>query len=169
MSPMVSDVKYVPSGSLPRAMKGGGPVLNSGVPYGGYSESIVVDERFVLRVPENLDLAGVVPLLCAGITTYSPIRRWGDIQGEEGGCRWLGWPGAHGVEVRQGLRRPRGGLHHLTGQERGCPSSRCSRGDHLRRWPQTEFQKLTVPKLAEVTNIPVQFQNSWKAATHLPY
>jgi uncharacterized zinc-type alcohol dehydrogenase-like protein len=46
-----------------------------GVTYGGYSESIVVKERFVLRVPSNLDLAGAAPLLCAGITTYSPIRQ----------------------------------------------------------------------------------------------
>jgi alcohol dehydrogenase (NADP+) len=42
-----------------------------GVTYGGYSENIVVDERFVLRVPSNLDLAGAAPLQCAGITTYS--------------------------------------------------------------------------------------------------
>ncbi|WP_053991105.1 NAD(P)-dependent alcohol dehydrogenase [Mangrovimonas sp. TPBH4] len=44
--------------------------------YGGYSESIVVDEHFVLSVPENLDLAGVAPVLCAGITTWSPLRHW---------------------------------------------------------------------------------------------
>src|SRR5215470_2864553 len=48
-----------------------------GVTYGGYSDSIVVTERFVLRVPPNLDLAGAAPLLCAGITTYSPMRHWG--------------------------------------------------------------------------------------------
>lgn len=48
-----------------------------GVTYGGYSDSIVVEERFVLRVPSNLDLAGAAPLLCAGITTYSPMRRAG--------------------------------------------------------------------------------------------
>jgi D-arabinose 1-dehydrogenase-like Zn-dependent alcohol dehydrogenase len=42
--------------------------------YAGYSDSIVVDQRFVLRVPPNLDLAGAAPLLCAGITTYSPLR-----------------------------------------------------------------------------------------------
>lgn len=47
-----------------------------GQTYGGYSESIVVDEHFVLRVPENLDLAGTAPLLCAGITTYSPLKHW---------------------------------------------------------------------------------------------
>src|SRR5262245_24277389 len=45
-----------------------------GVTCGGYSDSIVVDEHFVLRVPSNLDLAGAAPLLCAGITTYSPMR-----------------------------------------------------------------------------------------------
>lgn len=44
--------------------------------HGGYSETIVVDEAFVLRVPENLDLAGIAPVLCAGITTWSPLRHW---------------------------------------------------------------------------------------------
>ncbi len=44
--------------------------------HGGYSESIVVDEDFVLRVPENLDLAGLAPVLCAGITTWSPLKHW---------------------------------------------------------------------------------------------
>ena len=44
--------------------------------HGGYSESIVVDEEFVLRVPENLDHAGIAPVLCAGITTWSPLRHW---------------------------------------------------------------------------------------------
>src|SRR5262249_43939350 len=47
-----------------------------GVTFGGYSESIVVDEAFVLRVPNKLNLAAVAPLLCAGITTYSPLRHW---------------------------------------------------------------------------------------------
>jgi alcohol dehydrogenase (NADP+) len=47
-----------------------------GVTYGGYSTSIVVDEAFVLRVPPGLDLAATAPLLCAGITTYSPLRHW---------------------------------------------------------------------------------------------
>ncbi len=55
-----------------------------GVTYGGYSESIVVDEQFVLRVPANLDLAGAAPLLCAGITTYSPLRHWGITKRQEG-------------------------------------------------------------------------------------
>ena len=69
-----------------------------GVTYGGYSDSIVVDERFVLHVPGNLDLAGVAPLLCAGITTYSPIRRWGDIKGKKVGVVGLGGLGHMGVK-----------------------------------------------------------------------
>jgi len=69
------------------------------VTYGGYSESIVADERFVLKVPENLELAGVAPLLCAGITTYSPIRRWGDIQGKKVGVVGLGGLGHMGVKL----------------------------------------------------------------------
>ena len=68
------------------------------VTYGGYSESIVVDERFVLRVPSNLDLAGVAPLLCAGITTYSPMRRWGNLAGKKVGVVGLGGLGHMGVK-----------------------------------------------------------------------
>src|SRR6266581_3099964 len=69
-----------------------------GVTYGGYSESIVVDERFVLRIPANLDLAGVAPLLCAGITTYSPMRRWGNLKGKKVGVVGLGGLGHMGVK-----------------------------------------------------------------------
>jgi uncharacterized zinc-type alcohol dehydrogenase-like protein len=68
------------------------------VTYGGYSESIVVDQRFVLRVPTNLDPAGVAPLLCAGITTYSPIRRWGNLEGKKVGVVGLGGLGHMGVK-----------------------------------------------------------------------
>jgi uncharacterized zinc-type alcohol dehydrogenase-like protein len=69
-----------------------------GVTYGGYSDSIVVDQRFVLRVPSNLDLAGVAPLLCAGITTYSPLRHWGVTQGKKVGVVGLGGLGHMGVK-----------------------------------------------------------------------
>jgi uncharacterized zinc-type alcohol dehydrogenase-like protein len=69
-----------------------------GVTYGGYSDSIVVDEQFVLRVPTNLDLAGVAPLLCAGITTYSPMRRWGNLKGRKIGVVGLGGLGHMGVK-----------------------------------------------------------------------
>ncbi|MEH2404487.1 NAD(P)-dependent alcohol dehydrogenase [Nostoc sp.] len=69
-----------------------------GLTYGGYSDSIVVDEGFVLRVPSNLDLAGAAPLLCAGITTYSPMRHWGVTKGKKVGIVGLGGLGHMGVK-----------------------------------------------------------------------
>jgi len=68
------------------------------VTYGGYSSSIVVDEHFVLRVPANLDPAGAAPLLCAGITTYSPMRRAGVTKGKKVGIAGLGGLGHMGVK-----------------------------------------------------------------------
>ena len=70
-----------------------------GVTYGGYSDSIIVDRHFVLRVPSNLPPAGVAPLLCAGITTYSPLRRWGEIRGKKVGIVGLGGLGHMGVSL----------------------------------------------------------------------
>jgi alcohol dehydrogenase (NADP+) len=74
-----------------------------GVTYGGYSDSIVVNERFVLRVPSNLDLAGTAPLLCAGITTYSPMRHWGVTKGKKVGVVGLGGLGHMGVKFAHAL------------------------------------------------------------------
>jgi uncharacterized zinc-type alcohol dehydrogenase-like protein len=69
-----------------------------GVTFGGYSDSVVVDQRFVLRVPSNLDLAGAAPLLCAGITTYSPLRHWGITKGKKVGVIGLGGLGHMAVK-----------------------------------------------------------------------
>jgi uncharacterized zinc-type alcohol dehydrogenase-like protein len=69
------------------------------VTFGGYSDSIVVDERFVLRVPSNLNPAGGAPLLCAGITTYSPLRRYGVGQGKKVGIVGLGGLGHVGTKL----------------------------------------------------------------------
>jgi len=66
---------------------------------GGYSESIIVDERFVLKVPTNLDLAAVAPLLCAGITTYSPLRHWKAGAGKKVGVVGLGGLGHMAVKL----------------------------------------------------------------------
>jgi uncharacterized zinc-type alcohol dehydrogenase-like protein len=74
-----------------------------GVTFGGYSESVVVDQRFVLRVPSNLNLAGVAPLLCAGITTYSPMRHWGVSKGKKVGVVGLGGLGHMAVKFAHGL------------------------------------------------------------------
>ena len=74
-----------------------------GVTYGGYSEHIVVDEHFVLRIPSNLDLAGTAPLLCAGITTYSPLRHWGVTKGKKAGIVGLGGLGHMGVKLAHAM------------------------------------------------------------------
>ena len=66
--------------------------------YGGYSKRIVVDEKFVLRVPANLSLPGVAPLLCAGITTYSPLRHWGVERGKTLAVVGLGGLGHMGLK-----------------------------------------------------------------------
>ena len=92
-----------------------------GVTYGGYSNSIVVDEHFVLSVPGNLELAGAGPLLCAGITTYSPMRHWGVSKGKKVGVVGLGGLGhmavigrSHRVIFLEGIERE----DHVVGRHR---------------------------------------------------
>jgi uncharacterized zinc-type alcohol dehydrogenase-like protein len=77
-----------------------------GVTYGGYSDSIVADERFVLSVPSNLKLAGAAPLLCAGITTYSPMRHWGVTKGKKVGVVGLGGLGHMAVKFAHAFGAP---------------------------------------------------------------
>ncbi len=67
--------------------------------YGGYSDKIVVTEDFVLKIPENLEPAAVAPLLCAGITTYSPLRHWKVGKGQKVGIIGLGGLGHMGVKL----------------------------------------------------------------------
>lgn len=74
-----------------------------GVTYGGYSDSVVVDQRFVLSIPSNLDLAATAPLLCAGITTYSPLRHWGVTAGKKVGIVGLGGLGHMGVKFAHAM------------------------------------------------------------------
>ena len=69
-----------------------------GVTYGGYSGSIVVDENFVLKVSDKVDLAATAPLLCAGITTYSPLRHWNVRKGQKVGIVGLGGLGHMGLK-----------------------------------------------------------------------
>ena len=76
----------------------GQDAILGGVTYGGYSESIVVDQAYVLRVPNGLDPAGAAPLLCAGITTYSPLRHWKVGQGQKVGIVGLGGLGHMGLK-----------------------------------------------------------------------
>jgi uncharacterized zinc-type alcohol dehydrogenase-like protein len=69
-----------------------------GATYGGYSQSIVVDQDFVLRISDKLDLAATAPLLCAGITTYSPLRHWKIGKSHKVGIVGLGGLGHMGVK-----------------------------------------------------------------------
>jgi uncharacterized zinc-type alcohol dehydrogenase-like protein len=72
--------------------------IDGSITMGGYSNNYVVDERFAHTVPENLDLAGVAPLLCAGITTYSPLRHWKVGPGSKVGIVGLGGLGHMGLK-----------------------------------------------------------------------
>jgi alcohol dehydrogenase (NADP+) len=74
-----------------------------GVTYGGYSESIVVDQKFALKVPNGLDPAGTAPLLCAGITTYSPLRHWKVGKGQKVGIVGLGGLGHMGLKFAHAM------------------------------------------------------------------
>jgi uncharacterized zinc-type alcohol dehydrogenase-like protein len=76
---------------------------SGGVTFGGYSNLIVVDEHFVLRVPAGMDLAGAAPLLCAGITTYSPLRQWRVGPGHKVGIVGLGGLGHMGVKLASAM------------------------------------------------------------------
>lgn len=71
--------------------------------YGGYSNCIVVDEHFVFHIPDQKNLAGVAPLLCAGITTYSPLHHWKVGKGQKVGIVGLGGLGHMGVKIANAL------------------------------------------------------------------
>lgn len=74
-----------------------------GMTFGGYSEKVVVDEHFVLKVPANLNLAAVAPLLCAGITTWSPLRHWNVGKGSKVAVVGLGGLGHMAIKLAKGL------------------------------------------------------------------
>jgi uncharacterized zinc-type alcohol dehydrogenase-like protein len=74
-----------------------------GVTFGGYSDKIVVDQDFVLRVPTNLNLPAVAPLLCAGITTYSPLRHWKVGKGQKVGVVGLGGLGHMAIKLAHAM------------------------------------------------------------------
>jgi uncharacterized zinc-type alcohol dehydrogenase-like protein len=84
--------------SFPTLTYNGRDKHSGGVTYGGYSDRIVVDEAFTLRVSDKANLAATAPLLCAGITTYSPLRHWGVKAGQKVGVVGLGGLGHMGVK-----------------------------------------------------------------------
>lgn len=94
------DEQYCLEGMVPTY---GGPDRDGTITQGGYSTHVVVDADFVLSVPESLDFAAVAPLLCAGITTYSPLRRWGAGPGKKVAVVGLGGLGHMGVKIAHAL------------------------------------------------------------------
>ena len=80
-----------------------GPVFGGENTYGGYSDKIVVSEQFVLRITHEENLAAVAPLLCAGITTYSPLRQWKVGPGQKVGVAGLGGLGHMGVKIARAM------------------------------------------------------------------
>ncbi|WP_330960709.1 NAD(P)-dependent alcohol dehydrogenase [Photobacterium sp. 53610] len=82
---------------------GGRDRFDGSITYGGYSERIVVSENFVLDIPENLNLAGTAPLLCAGITVYSPLRRWKIREGKKVAIVGLGGLGHIAIKLAKAM------------------------------------------------------------------
>ena len=93
----LGEISYCEQG--PTLTYGGVDRRDGSVTQGGYSQAVVVREDFVVRVPEGLDPAAAAPLLCAGITTYSPLRRWGAGPGRRVGIIGLGGLGHVGVKI----------------------------------------------------------------------
>ena len=95
-----------------------------GPTFGGYSDRIVVDQHFVLKIPKGMDLAAAAPLLCAGITTYSPLRHWKVGPGKKVGIVGLGGLGHMGVKIAHAMGADSRALHHLRRQDRGRQAPR---------------------------------------------
>lgn len=93
--------QYCENGMVPTY--NGGDKHLGGHTFGGYSEMIVVREKFVLKIPENLDTKAVAPLLCAGITTWSPLRHWNVKKGDKVGVIGLGGLGHMGIKFANAL------------------------------------------------------------------
>ena len=107
--------------------------------YGGYSTSVVVDEKFVLRIPGNLDEAATAPLLCAGVTTWSPLTHWKVKKGDKVGVIGLGGLGHMGVKFANAL-----GAHVVmitTSPEKGKDAKRLGAHEVLVSKDQTEMKK----------------------------
>jgi uncharacterized zinc-type alcohol dehydrogenase-like protein len=76
---------------------------HGGITYGGFSENIIVDENYVVHVPANLDLAGAAPILCAGITVYSPLKHWHAGPGKNVGIIGIGGLGHMAIKIAKAM------------------------------------------------------------------
>ncbi len=122
-----------------------GPMFGGGEnTYGGYSDHIVVDQKYVLRITHSDNLAAVAPLLCAGITTYSPLAHWKVGPGQKVGVVGLGGLGHMAVKNCQGDGRHRGAVHHLREQARRCAAPGRQRSGHFKDEAQMAAQYNTL-------------------------
>ena len=76
---------------------------HGGITYGGFSENIVVDENYIVHIPEALDLAGAAPILCAGITVYSPLKHWNAGKGKNVGIIGIGGLGHMAIKIAKAM------------------------------------------------------------------
>ncbi|EAR12914.1 alcohol dehydrogenase, zinc-containing [Polaribacter irgensii 23-P] len=107
--------------------------------YGGYSTAVVVDKKFVLRIPENLDAAAAAPLLCAGVTTWSPLTHWKVKKGDKVGVIGLGGLGHMGVKFANAL-----GAHVVmitTSPEKGKDAKRLGAHEVMVSKDQNDMKK----------------------------
>lgn len=95
--------QYCDSGGTVFTYNSADPHKTAAVTYGGYSDHIVVNEKFVLHLPQSLDLAASAPLLCAGITLYSPLKHWKAGPGKKVGIVGLGGLGHMGVKLAHAM------------------------------------------------------------------
>ncbi len=115
--------------------------------FGGYSDQIVVEERFVVKVPASLDLKAVAPLLCAGITTYSPLRHWRVGPGQKVGVIGLGGLGHMGIKFAKAMGAEVVMITTLAGKGQGRDPARRGRGAGVARCLRDEgaCRKLRFP------------------------
>lgn len=124
-----------------------------GITLGGYSDKITVDERFVLRMPENLDPAAAAPLLCAGITTYSPFKHWKVKAGQKVGIIGLGGLGHMGVKFAHAM-----GAHVVmitTSEKKGADAKKLGADEVLLSTDQDAMAKATASFDFLLNTIPV--------------
>jgi uncharacterized zinc-type alcohol dehydrogenase-like protein len=78
--------------------------ISGGMTYGGFSENIIVNENYVVHIPETLNLASAAPILCAGITTYSPLKHWGIGKGKKVGIVGIGGLGHIAIKIAKAMQ-----------------------------------------------------------------
>jgi uncharacterized zinc-type alcohol dehydrogenase-like protein len=124
------------------------------VTYGGYSENIVVDEAFAVKIPEGMALESAAPLMCAGITTYSPLRHWGAGPGKRVAIVGFGGLGHVGVQIASALGAETTVINRT--EEQGDDARRMGADDYRTPSPHM-FQELAHSFDLVVSTVPISF------------